>query len=175
MRTVLLIWCHDQGLVEENLLRLGLVDPVRVGILAFIARAPVEACDRREINHGCISERYTFQANTHCRGQSYNASGSSILPQVTSATIVALMRTELVTTLKRQATELLSDIERDKQPILITQHGLPSAYLVDVETFELLQQRMAVLEGIARGEMAVAEGRVVSHAEAKIRMARWLK
>ncbi len=85
------------------------------------------------------------------------------------------MRTELVTTLKRKATELLSDIERDRQPILITQHGLPSAYLVDVETFELLQQRMAVLEGIARGEMAVAEGRVLSHAEAKSRMARWLK
>ena len=85
------------------------------------------------------------------------------------------MRTELVTTLKRQATELLADIERDKQPILITQQGLPSAYLVDVETYELLQQRMAVLEGIARGEMAVAEGRVVSHAEAKTRMARWPK
>ncbi len=85
------------------------------------------------------------------------------------------MRTELVTTLKRQATELLADIERDKQPILITQHGLPSAYLVDVETFELLQQRMAVLEGIARGEMAVAEGRSVTHAEARSRMARWLK
>jgi len=85
------------------------------------------------------------------------------------------MRTELVTTLKRQATERLADIERDKQPILITQHGLPSAYLVDVETFELLQQRMAVLEGIARGEMAVAEGRVVTHAEAKSRMGRWLK
>jgi prevent-host-death family protein len=55
------------------------------------------------------------------------------------------MRTELVTTLKRQATELLADIERNKEPILITQHGLPSAYLVDVETYELLQQRMALL------------------------------
>ncbi len=85
------------------------------------------------------------------------------------------MRTELVTTLKRQATELLSELERDKEPILITQRGLPSAYLVDVESFELLQQRMAVLEGIARGEMAMAEGRVVPHAEAKTRMARWLK
>ena len=93
-----------------------------------------------------------------------------------SATIVSLqMRTELVTTLKRQATELLADLERDKQPILITQHGLPSAYLVDVETYELLQQRMSILEGIARGEMAVAEGRVVPHAEARTRMARWLK
>lgn len=85
------------------------------------------------------------------------------------------MRTELVTTLKRQATELLSDIERDKTPILITQHGLPSAYLVDVESYELLQQRMTVLEGIARGELAVAEGRVVSHVQARTRLARWLK
>lgn len=85
------------------------------------------------------------------------------------------MRTELVTTLKRQASELLSDLERDKEPILITQHGLPSAYLVDVESYELLQQRMAILEGIARGEVAVAEGRVVTHVQAKVRMTRWLK
>lgn len=85
------------------------------------------------------------------------------------------MRTELVTTLKRQASELLADIERDKQPILITQHGLPSAYLVDVESYELVQQRMAVLEGIARGEQALAEGRVTSHAQARKRLGRWLK
>lgn len=85
------------------------------------------------------------------------------------------MRTELVTTLKRQATELLSDVERSKQPILITQHGLPSAYLVDVESYELMQQRMSVLEGIARGEQAVAEGRVATHDQAKARLARWLK
>lgn len=85
------------------------------------------------------------------------------------------MRTELVTTLKRQATELLSDIERDKEPILITQHGLPSAYLVDVESYELMQQRMALLEGIARGEQAIAEGRLVTHTQARKRLARWLK
>lgn len=85
------------------------------------------------------------------------------------------MRTELVTTLKRQATELLSDLERDREPILITQHGLPSAYLVDVESFQLMQQRMAVLEGIARGEQAIAEGRVASHAQARKRLDRWLK
>ena len=85
------------------------------------------------------------------------------------------MRTELVTTLKRQATELLSDIERDKEPILITQHGLPSAYLLDVETYQLMQQRMTILEGIARGEQALAEGRTATHAQAKKRLPRWLK
>ncbi|MGH8524317.1 MAG: type II toxin-antitoxin system Phd/YefM family antitoxin, partial [Gammaproteobacteria bacterium] len=79
------------------------------------------------------------------------------------------MRTELVTTLKRQATELLSELERDKEPILITQHGVPSAYLVDVETYETLQRRMSLLEGIARGERAIEEGRTVSHAQAKQR------
>ena len=85
------------------------------------------------------------------------------------------MRTELVTTLKRQATELLSELERNREPILITQHGVPSAYLVDVETYEAMQQRMSLLEGIARGEKAIEEGRTVSHAQAKQRMARWLK
>lgn len=85
------------------------------------------------------------------------------------------MRTELVTTLKRQATELLDEIERSREPILITQHGLPSAYLVDVESYELLQHRMSLLEGIARGERAVEDGRVVSHAQARQRMSRWLK
>ena len=85
------------------------------------------------------------------------------------------MRTELVTTLKRKATELLSELSRDKEPILITQHGLPSAYLVDVDSFENLKRRVKLLEGIARGERAIEDGRTVSHEEAKSRMSRWLK
>ncbi|KAA9132000.1 type II toxin-antitoxin system prevent-host-death family antitoxin [Marinihelvus fidelis] len=85
------------------------------------------------------------------------------------------MRTELVTTLKRKATDLLADLEREKKPILITQHGLPSAYLVDVESFNRLQSRMSILEGIARGERAIDEGRTLTHEEAKAKMSRWLK
>lgn len=84
------------------------------------------------------------------------------------------MRAELVTTLKRRATELIAEIERDKVPIMITHHGLPSAYLVDVETFELQQQRIEFLEAVTVGERDVAEGRVVSHEEAMRRLSRWL-
>ena len=85
------------------------------------------------------------------------------------------MRTELVTTLKRKATEILDELRRDRKPILIAEHGLPSAYLVDVETYERLQTRMTLLEGIARGERAIEEGRTLTHAQAEQRMARWLK
>ncbi len=85
------------------------------------------------------------------------------------------MKTELVTTLKRRATEIIADLQAERDPILITQHGLPSAYLVDVQSYEAQQLRLRLLEGIARGEKAVEEGRTLTHAQAKKRMARWLK
>ena len=85
------------------------------------------------------------------------------------------MRIELVTTLKRQATKILADLHKSKEPILITEHGQPSAYLVDVEDFELMQARMKLLEGLSRGERAIQEGRTLTQKEAKKAMAKWLK
>jgi PHD/YefM family antitoxin component YafN of YafNO toxin-antitoxin module len=70
---------------------------------------------------------------------------------------------------------LLSDLEKHREPILITQHGLPSAYLVDVDSYDLLLKRMKLLEGIARGEKAVEDGRTLTQAQAKQRLSRWLK
>ena len=80
------------------------------------------------------------------------------------------MRTEDVTTLKRQAAKILNALETNREPILITQHGVPSAYLVDVETFETLQRLMRLPEGLARGEKAIEEGRSLTHQQAKQRM-----
>jgi prevent-host-death family protein len=84
------------------------------------------------------------------------------------------MRTELVTTLKRKATEVISQLNVDQEPVLITQHGLPAAYLIDVQMYEGKISRLTLLEGIARGEKAILEKRVLSHKNAKLRMARWL-
>jgi prevent-host-death family protein len=84
------------------------------------------------------------------------------------------MKTELVTTLKRRATEILSQVQKERDPVLITQHGRPAAYLIDVETFEGLQRRLTLLEGIALGEEAVREGRVLDQAAAKQRFAKWI-
>ena len=85
------------------------------------------------------------------------------------------MRTELVTTLKRRATEILAELSHNKTPVLITQHGRPAAYLVDVETYDELQKQLQILRGIARGERAIEEGRTFSSTGAKRRMSRWLK
>ena len=84
------------------------------------------------------------------------------------------MRTELVTTLKRKATEIIAQLGAERDPVLITQHGRPAAYLVDIETYQQTQRRLEILEGIARGERAIERGRLVSHTAAKKRMTRWL-
>lgn len=84
------------------------------------------------------------------------------------------MRVELVTTLKRQATRLIAELREDPTPVLITEHGLPAAYLINVQSYNDQQNRMQILEGIARGERAFQEGRTLSHEQAKKRMKRWL-
>ena len=84
------------------------------------------------------------------------------------------MKTELVTTLKRQATRVLADLHSSGEPVLITEHGRPSAYLVDVDSYEYNNNRMRILEGIARGERAIFEKRTFSQVEAKRKMKKWL-
>ena len=85
------------------------------------------------------------------------------------------MKVELVTNLKRRATKILADLHESKEPVLITEHGQPSAYLVDVADFEAMQRRIELLEGLAKGERAVLEERTVSHDDARSRMNKWLE
>lgn len=84
------------------------------------------------------------------------------------------MKTELVTTLKRKAAQLLSELRDSGEPVLITEHGKPAAYLVDVDSYEFMQHRVEILEGIARGERALFEGRTFSKDEAREKMGKWL-
>jgi prevent-host-death family protein len=85
------------------------------------------------------------------------------------------MKVELVTTLKRQATRILKEVQEKKEPVLITEHGLPSAYIVDVESFEATEKRLKLYQGLARGEAALRQGRIVEHKTAKQKLAKWLK
>ncbi|MBN2382809.1 type II toxin-antitoxin system Phd/YefM family antitoxin [bacterium] len=84
------------------------------------------------------------------------------------------MKTEIVTTLKREATRILAELHKNREPVLITEHGKPSAYLVDADDYELMQTRMEILEGIARGERAIIEKKTVSKINAREVMKKWL-
>ena len=78
-----------------------------------------------------------------------------------------------VTEVKRKTTEVIAEVRATRRPVLITEHSRSAAVLVDVESYEGLLSRLVLLEGIARGERAIAEGRVVSHEDARKRLSRW--
>lgn len=50
-----------------------------------------------------------------------------------------------------------------------------SAALEDENPDEFMQRRLALLEGLSKGERAILEGKTISHDEARKRMQKWLK
>ncbi len=93
---------------------------------------------------------------------------------VRSDTIVSLMKTELLTTVKRHASRVIEDMRKDGQPVLITEHGKAAAILVDPVQWEAIHSRIAILEGIARGERDVERGALSDHDTARSRFSAWL-
>ncbi|HEY4247655.1 MAG TPA: hypothetical protein VGM64_12405 [Lacunisphaera sp.] len=67
-----------------------------------------------------------------------------------------------------------SYVPREEPTLVVNENGT-AAYLVEAKTYETMQRRLRLLEGLARGEKAIAEGKVFSHLRAQKRMARWLK
>ena len=81
------------------------------------------------------------------------------------------MTTALIARAKREAAKR----SFGRSPVVLTHKGKPRAYLLEAKSYEAMRRRLSVLEGIALGEDDVRAGRVVSHAEAGKRLARWLK
>ncbi len=46
--------------------------------------------------------------------------------------------------------------------------------LLNLDDYELMQNRLAILEGISRGERAITEEKRLSHHDAKKKMSKWL-
>lgn len=84
------------------------------------------------------------------------------------------MKVELVTSLKRHATRILADLHDSKEAVLITEHGQPSAYLVDVQDYEFMQRRLVLLEALSKGEQPMLEKSTLTHSQARERMVKWL-
>lgn len=50
------------------------------------------------------------------------------------------------------AAQIIKKMKKRKTPMLVTQNGKPAAYLMNVSTYERLQRRMRILEGIAQDQ-----------------------
>jgi hypothetical protein len=57
---------------------------------------------------------------------------------------------------------------------LIAEHGQPSPNLVDVDNDDVEQRRIQILEGIAKGECDIDEGRCFTDRDARDKLKIWL-
>jgi hypothetical protein len=85
------------------------------------------------------------------------------------------MKTISAKSFRQKPETLLGQLKKQKTALLVDADGLPAAYLVDPAAFDGLHARIRLLEGIARGERAIREGRTFTHTQAKKKLGRWLK
>jgi len=78
-----------------------------------------------------------------------------------------------VTDIKRKATEIIAGLQQDQEPLVITEHGREAAVLMDVTSYRMQERKLALLEGIIRGQQAISEGRTLSHEDVLARTAKW--
>jgi len=82
---------------------------------------------------------------------------------------------EPVTTLKTRAADLIRRVQVTGQPVVITQHGRPTAVLQDVESFQKQREAFLLLKLLSQGERDYRQGRVRSHRQAKAHFTKKLK
>lgn len=70
-------------------------------------------------------------------------------------------RIKPISYLKANAAEILEQIGRDREPLVITQNGEARAVLQDVVSFEQTQQTLALLKVLALGRQQGEQGRTV--------------
>lgn len=71
-------------------------------------------------------------------------------------------RIKPISYLKANAAEVLEDLQRQRQPMIITQNGEAKAVIQDVASFEETQETLALLKILALGGEQVTQGKVKS-------------
>ena len=82
------------------------------------------------------------------------------------------MKDEKISIIKRRSIRILSGLHSSKAPTLITENDPLSPNLPDDD---LDQRRIHILEGIAKGEADISEGRCFTVREARDKLKIWLE
>jgi len=71
-----------------------------------------------------------------------------------------------VTEFRANTSAFLEQLRTTKRPIVLTQHGRSAAVVMDVEEYESLLDKIAILQDIRIAEEQIASGEGLSHDEA---------
>jgi len=71
-----------------------------------------------------------------------------------------------VTEFRANTSAFLEQLRTTRRPIVLTQHGRSAAVVMDVEEYESLLDKIAILEDIRVAEEQIARGEGLSHDEA---------
>lgn len=71
-------------------------------------------------------------------------------------------RIKPISYLKANAAEVLEDLQKQRQPMIITQNGEAKAVIQDVASYEETQETLALLKMLALGGEQVVQGKVKS-------------
>ena len=73
--------------------------------------------------------------------------------------------TQPVSYVKSHLAEVLEQVRASHDPVTVTQNGIPSAVIVDHESFQRTKDALALLKLTAMGEKDIAEGRTIPQKE----------
>ena len=77
-----------------------------------------------------------------------------------------------ITEFRSEMSQTLERIEKTKRPVILTKGGTPSAVVLDVQSYQEMQnalkeaEQRALKESIQRAEQNIVDGRTLSHAQA---------
>ena len=78
-----------------------------------------------------------------------------------------------VSELKNRMKQILDQVVKTGEPVLVTQKGHSVVVILDVDVFQQQQRKLGLLEKIAKGEREILEGKGMTHAEVMQRSKNW--
>jgi len=71
---------------------------------------------------------------------------------------------------RKKSADFVKRLKKEKQPIILTQHGKSAAVLMDVSEYERFRNKMEMLEDLLEAKQQVEQGNTYSMAESKERI-----
>ena len=75
---------------------------------------------------------------------------------------------------RKKSADFIKRLKKDKQPIILTQHGKSAAVLMDVTEYERFTRKMEMLEDLLEAKQQIEQGNFYSMDEARERIEKHL-